>query len=527
MSTTPDIMRIASSGQAEELADVLREKALSSLYYFTKVVLNYTGLVDHLHLPFCEEIERFEYPKRGFLLPRGHFKSTIVSKSYPLWRLAKNPELRILVVGESDEVAEKNLKDPKWHIQNNQMLQWLFPNLIPQNINSTKWTNDEILLPRSQSYDESSITCKGVGVKTTGFHYDLIIYDDIFGLEAAQSEAEAKRVISWVQLAPGLLVPPQDKSEELFIGTRWKEGTADVYGWLMENVPSIHWYIRSAVEDGKIIFPERYTEDILADIQRRQGPYIFSCQYLNLPSPPGGDEFKDEWIGEYEVGPDKQTIYPTDGTAPVQLTKLYRASMYDVSAGGENAKAENALIGLGMSFDRRIFVLDTMLRNCSIGEALEQMCQMNDRFLFFDHYYEKIGAQHVVEDIYNERAFFQGQDCPHCGKEHGHRRLRLKQFIQTTRWSKEERIRLYITDTLKAHRIYLRKGVTQMKLRLQITSFPNGKLVDGLDALANACKVLRPPLSDDQIEEMKADARAAEAPPSQRVHTEANYGGYV
>src|SRR6266478_39481 len=199
------IMQLATDGKVDELRHELRQRCFrksGGLYYFVKVVMGYKELVTHFHLEFCNHIQNtIQQRKRGYLRPRGTFKSTIISKSYPLWRLAGGgspiiedllrfepaeqlafyqtyPEqdprnLRIMIIGESDTVAQKNLRDPKWHLQNNDLLKWLFPELIPPDTNATKWTDDEILLPRSKSFDESTITCDGVGAKRTGFHWDL------------------------------------------------------------------------------------------------------------------------------------------------------------------------------------------------------------------------------------------------------------------------------------------------------------------------------------------------------------------
>ncbi len=236
METGRGILEIAESGDAGLLHGQVRERALASLYYFSKAILGYQ-LVSHLHLPFCNELQAtINDRKRGFLLPRGTYKSTIVSKSYPLWRYLSNQDIRVLIVGESDTVAAKNLKDMKWNIENNQLLRWSFPEAIPPDINKTVWNESEMLLPRSRSFDENTIMTAGVGARITGHHFDLIIYDDLIGEKAAESEAEMKSAIEWFRYAPGLLADP-DKSEELIIGTRWKYGAADLYGWIMENLP--------------------------------------------------------------------------------------------------------------------------------------------------------------------------------------------------------------------------------------------------------------------------------------------------
>ena len=520
---------MAETGNAEELRSSLREKAQSSLYFFSKVVLNYDALTDYFHLPFCNHIQNsIPKLKRGYLLPRGHFKSTIVAKSYPLWRLGGGGysgkgdprDLRIFLGGESSTVAEKNLRDMKWNLLHNELFQWLFPELIPPDVNNTKWTDSEILLPRTHSYDESSITADGVGAKRTGFHFDIIIYDDLIGEKAAKSEAEMQGARTWVQYATGLL-NDQSTGEELFIGTRWKHGTADLYGYIMANMPEFEWYIRAVVEEGEIVFPDRFTEDKLKEIRRRQGAYKYACQYENNPTSPEGADFQPEWIKEYRIGDDNKTIIFDDGTPPTQLGQLVRMSFYDPSSGGKTATAENAIIVAGMDSLRRIIILAAWSQNCPYGVAIEKWMKLNDQFIPYKNHYELVAAQKAIEDIARERNL--QVICRHCEK--AHRRLTPIPIKPPGGRHKEERIRSYAQAPFEHGRVYLRFGMT--KLRQQILNFPHGDMVDMFDALAYLCNLLRPPLSEEQIVTEREVKARMDLGRKSCIATEYQHGGYA
>jgi hypothetical protein len=532
-----ELVDVAASGDASKLWQELRDKADDSLYFFSKVVLGYKELVDHLHQPLAIKIQGYRpnsKQRRGFLLPRGHFKSTILSKSYPLWRLAQNPELRILILGESATVGEKNLRDIKWHIENNQLFRWLYPELIPAVIGAQKWTEKEILLPRQGTFDESSITATGVGVRLTGTHYDIIIYDDLVGEEASKSEAVMQDAISYFQWATGL-ANDQDTIEELIAGTRWKHADKDLYGWIMKMMPGEwDWEQRSVIEDGVPIFPERFSEKIIDDIRRRLGEYKFSCNYMNSPISPEGGDFKTNQVLSYTVSADGKTIIPDDGTPPVRLADLYRISFWDPSAGGRSATAENAIIVAGMSADRRIFALAAWSKNTDMHAAAEKWLELNDRFHCFYNHYELVGSQKEIEKIIRDRLM--AVKCAYCNKTH--RRLKpLGVSPPGGRANKEERIRTFTEDAfghitednkVVGTRIYLRRGME--KLRGQIVSFPpseSGSLVDEFDAFAYCCHLLRPPLLDTSNEEKSKEAEEVERRKSVPfTHTERDYGGY-
>lgn len=562
-----NLLQLASSGKAEELRRSLKLRALRSLYFFNKTVLQYKDLVDHLHLPLCKRLQARPAPghtRNGYLYPRAHFKSTNL-KGKALWRSlpfnpeefpelspeeieylkwAHNPNLRIAFVGESDTVAQKNLNDIKWHATENVLLKWLFPefNFDP---NQTKWTDTEIIFPfRTQSFDESSITTMGVGAKRTGFHWDLIIYDDIIGEKAAESEAEMKKAQSWFQLATGMLNHPTD-SEEDMIGTRWKHGEADLYGWIMKNMPEegvsegtdegvgriggFTWMVRSAIEDGEPIFPERFTIQTLLAIKNRQKEYKFNCQYMNTPSSPEGAEFSGSLLGEYTIGEDNKTIIPSDGTLPVKLRDLYRVSFHDLSSGGKSAKCDNAIVATGESADGRIFVLGAWMKNTGYSRALEEHHLMHDRHAYHDSYYEDVGSQKEIEEIELERRY--QPECRQC-KEAGritetrkyvHRKLRLKGH-KPPGGLKEDRIRNYYGPRHDEKKIYLRFGMTVLKG--QITEFPHGEKIDGLDALAYCVHLSRKPITQEDVASEKADMDTLIAARKPCTNTEYDYGGY-
>lgn len=521
-----DILELAEQGRADELYELLRARAQRSLYEFARAVMFYKEMTPRFHLPICQFVQDSASKKRGVLAPRAHFKSSI-GKAYSLWCMTQNPDTRILYVGESDAVAQKNLRDIKGKIEGNQVLAWLFPELVPQDLNKTTWTNSEILLPRPGSFDEVSIMTAGVGAKMTGFHFDLIIYDDIIGEKAAYSEAEMKRAIEWVQYAPGLLHDP-DESQELYIGTRWKHGSADLYGWLMENVPQIRWYIRSAVEEGQPVFPERFTLEKLDEIRKRMGDYKFYCQYMNDPTPPEGADFPPHWFREYDVSQDGRTILPLDGSPAVALGQLLRMSFYDVSAGGKSATAENAIVVAGMDSRKRLFVLDDWAANCSIGDAVEQWLKLNDQFVCYRNHYEQVGAQKAIEDVLRERKL--QTSCARCStpeKQRSHRRLEPTPVKPPGgSVNKEDRIRMFAQAICQEGRVYFRRG-RALQLRRQLFGFPHISPIDRADAFAYLCNLLRAPVSDDEIKEEKQRADAFLAQRKPRTHTSVDYGGYA
>ena len=546
-------MQLAGQGKADELLETLREKCLSpngGLYYFAKVVLGYKELVPHYHLPFANKIQSsIEHRRRGYLRPRGHFKSTIAAKTYPLWRLcgggmtpgSPDPRnLRILIVGEADDVAKKDLRDPKWHLQNNQLFCALFPQVVPFDFNKVVWRDDGFEIQRPNTFDEPSIKALGVGGKLTGFHFDILVYDDIIGEKAAKSEAVMKEAMEWFKYAPGLANDP-NTVEELIIGTRWKHGKADLYGYIMEELefntdsgrPSgFTWDVEGCYDsDGEPLFHPRFTHEVLADCLKREKTYGFSCQYLNNPTMPEGSAFKEEQIKTFTIGEGldgkRDLIIPSDGTPSIKLAHLSRLSFLDPSAGGKSAGSENAIACVGTAPDNRKFAFKVWSANCGFREAVEQWFKLNDQFMTWPNMFEGVGPHKELGSIVMLRQ--QEATCSVCktaGKEVKHRRLSPVCITPPGgAGSKEDRILTFIQADFEDGRIYIHEG--DIQTRRQILEFPLGEMKDRIDALAYAVHYSKRPHTFEEIEAEEHALAQKNIARQQRTAQTYEVGGYV
>src|SRR5882672_8859748 len=71
------------SSSVDTLRGDTREKAVKSLYFFTTAVFGWNKLQKEPHLEMCRFLETTQ---RGVMLvPRDCYKSTIASKSAPIW----------------------------------------------------------------------------------------------------------------------------------------------------------------------------------------------------------------------------------------------------------------------------------------------------------------------------------------------------------------------------------------------------------------------------------------------------------
>jgi len=287
-----------------------RRKMEGSLYAFNKGVLGKTFLTESLHLPVCQFLQRVPPMRKAILLPREHAKTTIVSHGLPIHILIQPKEAniyfpgedgadqRIIMTGETEARMTDALRVVESAFETNEVLRALWPHRVWDNPRkqSKKWNEREMIVPRNQEWSDPSIRAMGVGAAVTGAHPSVLIKDDLVTLDAANSPLVMQQAIDWHIASRALINKPS--SLEFLIGTRW--GVADLYQYIQQNDPTVEWLVKAVVEDGDPIWPEAFTLDKIAQLQREFG-VLFSLLYMNSGSDPALTDFDMEMVREFSI----------------------------------------------------------------------------------------------------------------------------------------------------------------------------------------------------------------------------------
>lgn len=285
-----------------DFIDTWREIFEASLFIFCYVVLGRTYLTNTLHYPVCNWLGTTPPYRKMLLLPRNHAKTSIVSHGLPLHMLIqplgglytpykRGINMRIMLAGEVQTRADDNLRVIKSICEQNELFRAFWPDLVWDNPRreADKWTETEIVLPRTVDYPDPTIRAIGVGGAITGARHDAHIKDDMISLEAANSEITMQRAWDWHNTSRALL-DNQDMSLEFVIGTRW--AVSDVYSKIIAEDPSVDYVVRSAIEDGELIYPEHFTRQAMDQLQIQLGP-LFSLLYMNNVGDPSLIDFPE------------------------------------------------------------------------------------------------------------------------------------------------------------------------------------------------------------------------------------------
>lgn len=304
-----------------------KANSLMDLYYFSTVVLGKNRFSKNpdkrrnLHYQMCLTVMK-DGLKEGIEIPRDHFKSTVYSECFPIWRAlpfgkreedfftavgysdlyiewmrrTHSQDIRILLVSETIKNAIKLGIRISNHYENTAFFRELFPEIIPTE--KETWTNESLHQRRTSSgrgQGEGTYDFIGVGAALQSRHYNVVVQDDLVGREARKSSIVMADTIDYHQILVGATDSdpnnPGRDFDEIVVGNRWSHD--DLNSHIRQEEPYFSWTTHSALGGccslhpfGEPIFPEAFTREKLLRWKRRLGSYHFSCQFLNYPIDP-------------------------------------------------------------------------------------------------------------------------------------------------------------------------------------------------------------------------------------------------
>lgn len=427
--------------------DAHRLNALGSSYYFGKVVLKKRRFREYLHKEWCELIER-DLIKDLIEIPRDHFKSTIFSELAPMWwalpftvrdemlmrqlgygdewikwmKRAHSQDTRTLLVSENIKNACKLGRRINWHYKDNKMFKDLFPEIQPDS--SCNWSIETMTQKRTQgggaAQGEGTFDFLGVDGALQSRHYDRVIQDDLVGKKALNSPIEMESTIEYHKLLVGAFdsdpSQPDNENDELIVGNRWSYKDLNYHIRMNEKRFRITNHSAEggccdAHPAGQPIFPDEFGPKKLASWRNRLGPYLYSCQFLNRPTPPGKNKFKEEWLNYYKfkkpnvqmIGKQRVLIEHevkagnAEGATVIPDIfphTLHRVLVADPNHAGNDGRSRHAICVTGVHYPpTRVYLLECYADNSSHYEFVNQIFNLAEKWKMRRVYLETIAAQ--------------------------------------------------------------------------------------------------------------------------------------
>lgn len=442
------------------------------------------------------------------LLPRDHAKSAMIAYRVA-WTIVKRPDVRILYISATANLAEKQLKMIK-DILTSAKVQRYWPNLVhQQETKREKWTTSEISVDhpirKKEGIRDSTIFTGGLTSSLTGLHCDIAVLDDVVVMENAYTEEGRRKVSEQYSLLASI---ESAESEEWVVGTRYhpkdlynsllcfEEETFDEKGEVNGAIPVYETFERQ-VEDvgdgtGQFLWPRQMRNDgkwfgfdqkILAKKKAKYEGNMtqFRAQYYNDPNNPEGSGISKDLFQYY----DRVHLKRAEGKWFCKGKRLNVFASIDFAYTLSKKSDYTALVVVGICGDSHIYVLDIVrFKTDKISEYFKEIQHAFIKWDFRKLRAEVTAAQSTIVKELKDNYFV----------KHG-MSLSIDES-KPTRYigSKEERMRSVLEPKYSRHEVWHYQGGNCQTLEDELIA-EHPPHDDVKDALASAIQICVPPMN--------------------------------
>ena len=391
--------------------DEIRAAAEADLETFIRLVAPYQVL-GAVHQEWCRwSTSQATSNHQLTLLPRDHGKSRLAAFKVA-WRITRQPDVRILYISATSNLAEKQLSFIK-QILTSSIYKRYWPDMIKERENDReKWTNNEISVDhpkrKAEAIRDPTVFTGGLTTGLTGLHCDVAVLDDVVVPENAYTDEGREKVARQYSLLSSI---EGADMEEWVVGTRYHP--RDLYASMLDmkaeeydddlNVVDEHQVydiFERKVEDrgdgtGVFLWPRQTRADgkvfgfdakILAT---KRAKYIdrtqFYSQYYNNPNQAGEmniDRSKFQYFSPKHLSNDGSGWY-------INGKKLNLFASVDFAASTGNRSDYTAIVVIGLDRDKNVYVLDIdRFRTDKISDYYKHILDLHVKWGF-----RKMGAE--------------------------------------------------------------------------------------------------------------------------------------
>jgi len=346
---------------------------------------------------------------------------------------------------------------------------------------SAKWNEDEIIVrQRSKALKEPTIKTTGLEAEQTGGHYDLIILDDLTGLQNSATPEQREKTKRFRRSMINLLNP--NRGVLIEVGTRWH--LDDTFSEIFEKERRYYdIMIRKIVEDGKLIFPKHFAKKF--DPKRKDWTAVddptcmdyvdhlkasmpldeFSAQYLNEPFASENQLFRPGMFQYWTKRPEG----------------LFVALAVDLAISDQRLSDRTAIVALGMDSEWKMYVLDYLVGRWKPSEIVSMIFEMKDRWKPKVVGMETNGFQRTLklateEEMRKRRDYFP-----------------VEEIRTGPDKTKEQRIKT-LEPFYRSGSVFHAKWMEKKEYEDELQTFPKGKHDDIIDAASMCVPLLHPGL---------------------------------
>ena len=432
------------------------------------------AIADHL-----EAVTRGEIKRLYIAVPPGCMKSLSVDVFWPTWEWGAGglPEYRYLATSHSERLAIRdNLKacrliDSKW-----------YQTLWGDKFSLTSDQNEKRKFENSKTGFREAMPFTSL----TGSRGDRVLIDDPLSVDDAKSDAKRESVIqTFLEAVPTRLNDPE---ESAIVAIQQRLHVRDIIGVIeaqelgyvalvlpMEFERGTRCFTSIGFKDpreeeGELLFPDRFTREVVDRDKKSLGSYATACQFQQRPVPRDGGMFHRDW---FEIVP-----YAPDGVRWVRG--------WDLAASEATTKQNppyTAGVKLGVDANGTFYIGNVIRGQLTPGKVEEMMLRT-----------AKVDGYDTIQDI--------PQDPGQAGKSQVQYLVKqLAGFVvkfSTESGSKEQRAEP-LASQAEAGNVKLVAGRWNEEFLAEAEMFPNGAHKDQIDASSRAFSRLIPKENSEDI----------------------------
>ena len=284
-------------------------------------------------------------------------KSSLITLSYPFWLILNNPDTNIVIVNNTQTLAENfGIRLRQLFIDYQELLA-----LNNIRLSDTKHSNSFFMFETldGKLYD-GSIKLMGTGGTLTGQDVDILICDDLIKGFSDVTPTLLDKKIEWFKSI--ILQRLEPHSKLIVLGTRWASN--DVIGYLQDTQPDDYKFINLTAlneDETDCIWNNRYTVEFFQDRRQEMGERLFEALYQQRPLDSTGNYFNLDYV-RFET--DTRTNYTYS-----QTVRSWDLAYSDESKGQVNDSTASCL--MTRTIDNQYIIHE--ITNEQYGDKLKQV----------------------------------------------------------------------------------------------------------------------------------------------------------
>lgn len=233
-------------------------------------------------------------------IPPRHCKSTLVSVMWPAWSWIRRPGLRFMASSYAQNLSFRDSSHCRRIIESDRYLEWWGDRF--------RLTSDQNTKTRFENDRGGSRLATSVDGALTGEGGDIILVDDPHNVREKESDLVRQGVLDWWDEAMSTRL--NDPVTGAYVIIMQRVHHQDLVGHLLAkdsgwthlclparfeaDHPHPCKYDRRSL-DGDLLWPERFPESHLSNLEKDLGSYGAAGQLQQRPSPRSGGMFSRDW----------------------------------------------------------------------------------------------------------------------------------------------------------------------------------------------------------------------------------------